>query len=171
MTATLERYARDLVERARPIGPSDRILDLGCGTGIVACMLRERLGGAANIVGLDASPILIEKARSLTPEMDWREGDLMALPFGAESFDLILCQDMLRFVPDPVGALREMRRVLSPGGRLLTSTWRPHGATLGQTLTDAGFIDIGIEEVCLSEMVANVATAIAPRTENRMEEP
>jgi ubiquinone/menaquinone biosynthesis C-methylase UbiE len=171
VTAAQECHARDLVERARPIGPSDRILDLGCGTGIVACMLRERLGGAANIVGLDASPILIEKARSLTPEMDWREGDVMALPFGAESFDLVLCQDMLRFLPDPVGALREVRRVLSPGGRLLASTWRPHGTPLGQTLAEAGFIEIGIEEVCISELVANVAMAIAPRTKKKMEEP
>src|SRR6266566_10173217 len=94
------RCAHDLVERARPIGASDRILDLGCGTGIVARVLRERLGGAANIVGLDASTAMIEKARSFEPELEWRVGDAVAMPFADASFDLVLCQEMLSFVPD-----------------------------------------------------------------------
>src|SRR6266481_2595365 len=91
--AVAERHARDLVERARPIGASDRILDLGCGTGIVARVLRERLGGAASIVGLDMSPAMIERARSIAPELDWREGNALALPFADGSFDLVLCQE------------------------------------------------------------------------------
>src|SRR5689334_20994646 len=85
--AIFEPYARDLVERARPIGPSARILDLGCGTGIVARVLRERLGGAARIVGLDVSAVMLEKARSLAPELDLREGNAQALPFADGSFD------------------------------------------------------------------------------------
>src|SRR3954452_18089059 len=93
-SAVAERYARDLVERARPIGAAERILDLGCGTGIVARVLRARLGGAATIVGVDASPPMIEKARSIEPELDWRVGNVMALPFADGSFDLVLCQAM-----------------------------------------------------------------------------
>ena len=120
-----DRYARDLVDRARPIGPSDRILDLGCGTGIVARVLRERLGGAARIVGLDASAPMIAMAKSVAPDLDFREGNAMALPFADHSFDLVLSQQMLQFVPDRLAALREARRVLAPGGRLLLSTWRP----------------------------------------------
>ncbi len=120
-----DRYARELVDRARPIGPSDRILDLGCGTGIVARVLRERLGGAARITGLDAAPPMIAMAKSVAPELDFREGNAMALPFADHSFDLILSQQMLQFVPDRALALREARRVLVPGGRLLLSTWRP----------------------------------------------
>jgi ubiquinone/menaquinone biosynthesis C-methylase UbiE len=123
--AIFDRYARELVERARPIGPSDRILDLGCGTGIVARVLRERLGGAARITGLDASPAMVEMAKSVTPDIDFREGNAMALPFGDHSFDLVVSHQMLQFVPDRALALREARRVLSPGGRLLLSTWRP----------------------------------------------
>src|SRR5947207_10766704 len=92
-SAVAERYARDLVERARPIGPSDRILDLGCGTGIVARVLRERLGGAASIVGLDASAPMLAKARAIAPEIEWREGNAAALPFPDESFDLVLSQE------------------------------------------------------------------------------
>src|SRR5882672_7258076 len=155
--AIAERCTRDLVERARPIGASDRILDLGCGTGIVARVLRERLGGAASIVGLDMNPAMIEKARSIAPELDWREGNVMALPFADGSFDVVLCQDMLSFVPDRLAALREVRRVLSLGGRLLASILLPRveqpfdGAALGQALAEAGFTDVRVETVFLNE--------------------
>ncbi len=120
-------YAGDLIERARPIGPSDRILDLGCGTGIVARMLRERLGAAAQITGVDVSAPMIAKAREVAPELDWREGNAMQLPFADRSFDLVLCQQMLQFVPDPQVALSEIRRILVPGGRLIASTWKARG--------------------------------------------
>jgi ubiquinone/menaquinone biosynthesis C-methylase UbiE len=122
--AIFGRYARDLIERARPIGPSARVLDLGCGTGIVARLLRERLGGAARISGVDANPGMIAKARALAPDLAWHEGNAMALPFADGSFDLVFCQQMLQFAPDRAQAVREMRRVLAPGGRLLVSTWR-----------------------------------------------
>jgi ubiquinone/menaquinone biosynthesis C-methylase UbiE len=174
-----ERYARDLVTRARPIGPSDRILDLGCGTGIVARVLRERLGGAARITGVDASAPMIAKAQQIAPEIEWREGNAMALPFADRSFDLVLCQQMLQFVPDRAAALREVRRVLVPGGRLLVSTWRSRdaqplhdalglaaerhlgapndkrwsldGDVLRALLVDAGFAGVEVERVGLME--------------------
>jgi ubiquinone/menaquinone biosynthesis C-methylase UbiE len=117
-------YAHALIERARPIGPADRILDLGCGTGIVARLVRERLGGGTRIAGLDISAPMIAKARALAPELEWHEGNAMKLPFEEGAFDLLLSQQMLQFVPDPAAALREARRVLVPGGRLLLSTWR-----------------------------------------------
>ncbi len=132
--AIFDRYARDLVERARPIGPSDRILDLGCGTGIVARIVRERLGGAAHLTGVDTSAPMIAVAKSLLPEAVLIEGNAMALPFADCSFDLILCQQMLQFVPDRVLALREARRVLAPGGRIMLSTWKPRAQ---QPLFDA----------------------------------
>lgn len=118
-------YAHDLVERARPFGPSDRVLDLGCGTGIVARVLRDRLGAAARIVGVDRHPDMIAKARSLAPALEWREADAAALPFGDGSFDVVLAQQVLQFVPDPSAATREIARVLAPGGRVFASTWRP----------------------------------------------
>jgi ubiquinone/menaquinone biosynthesis C-methylase UbiE len=120
-----EPWSHEIIERARPVGPSDRILDLGCGTGIVARKLRERLGGAVRITGVDASPDMIAAARSLAPELEWREANAMALPFPDASFDLVVAQQMLQFVPDPLAALREVRRVLAPGGRLVAATWRP----------------------------------------------
>lgn len=177
--AVFDRYARDLVERARPIGASDRILDLGCGTGIVARILRERLGGAANIVGVDVSAPMLEKARSVAPEIDFRQANAMELPFPDGSFDLVLCQEMLQFVPDRLAALREVRRVLTPGGRFITSTWRPRteqpffealgriaerhlgksndgrfsldGPELGRALAEAGFADIRLDTVSFTD--------------------
>src|SRR5438045_8933638 len=77
--AIFDRYARDLVERARPFGPSDRILDLGCGTGIVARVLRERLGGAARLTGVDINAGMLAKARELAPDIDWVEASAGAL--------------------------------------------------------------------------------------------
>lgn len=117
-------WATDLIERARPIGPSDRILDLGCGTGVVARLLRERLGGGARITGVDVSPDMIEMARSVAPAIDWHVGNAMQLPFADGSFDLVISQQMLQFVPDRDAAAREIRRVLAPGGRLVLATWR-----------------------------------------------
>jgi SAM-dependent methyltransferase len=178
--AIFDRYARDLIERARPIGPAARVLDLGCGTGIVARLLRERLGGAARITGLDVSAPMLAVARSIVPEIDWREGDAMALPFPDGAFELVLCQEMLQFTPDRAKAVREMRRVLAPGGRLLLSTWRSRrecplheaagqvaerhlgtpderrfalgdGDALAALLVEAGFADVRIEVVTLVE--------------------
>lgn len=126
--AVFKPYALALVEHARPIGPSDRVLDLGCGTGIVARVLRDRLGGASSLTGLDVSAPMIAKARSIVPEISWVEGTAMALPFPDRSFDLVLSQQMLQFVPDPATAAREIRRVLAPGGRLIATTWRPRNA-------------------------------------------
>lgn len=117
-------WAEEILARARPIGPSDRILDLGCGTGIVARLFGERLGGGARITGLDASAEMIAMARALAPGIDWPEGNAMNLPFADESFELVVCQQMLQFVPDPKLALREARRVLVRGGRLVLATWR-----------------------------------------------
>lgn len=118
-------WAEELLERTRPIGAADRILDLGCGTGIVARLLRARLGGGARITGVDINAEMIALARTLAPDLDWREGNAQALPFADASFELCTCQQMLQFVPDRAAALREIRRVLVPGGRLVAATWRP----------------------------------------------
>ncbi len=117
-------WAQKLIERARPIGPADRILDLGCGTGIVARTLRDRLGGAARITGVDASAEMIGAARSVAPDLDWRVGNAMELPFADASFELVISQQMLQFVTDRAAAVREIRRVLAPGGRVVLATWR-----------------------------------------------
>jgi ubiquinone/menaquinone biosynthesis C-methylase UbiE len=104
----------------------DRVLDIACGTGIVARVARERLGPGATIVGVDLSVPMLGVARRVAPDIDWREGDAGALPLrDGEQFDVVCCQQGLQFFPDKPAAVREMRRALAPGGRLAVSTWRP----------------------------------------------
>ena len=105
--------------------PIERVLDVGCGTGIVARLVRERCGPATRITGIDLNPDMIAVARSIAPEIAWHQGDALQLPFPDATFDLVLCQQGLQFFRDRAAAAREMRRVLSDGGRVALSTWRP----------------------------------------------
>lgn len=111
---------------AAALQPGERVLDVACGTGIVSRLAAERVGPAGRVVGTDVAPDMIEVARS-TPapggaEIEWREADAASLPFPDEAFDIVLCQMGLPFFEDKVAALREMRRVLAPGGRLALNT-------------------------------------------------
>ena len=108
------------------LAPGDRVLDVACGTGIVARLAWERLGGTGTVVGVDLSPAMLGVARRLAPGIDWREGDAGALPLReGERFDVVVCQQGLQFFPDRLAAARRMHRALERGGRLAVSTWRP----------------------------------------------
>jgi ubiquinone/menaquinone biosynthesis C-methylase UbiE len=118
-------FAEDLIARLNP-GAGDSLIDVACGTGIVARVARERTGPAARIVGVDASAPMLAVARDVDATIDWREGNAMALPVsGDERFSLLTCHQGLQFFPDKVAAVQEMRRVLAPGARLAIGTWRP----------------------------------------------
>lgn len=121
-------WAADLVALAAPQS-GDRVLDIACGTGVVARLAAEHAGAAGRVLGLDLNAGMIAVARSIPPSpgapTEWHEGSALALPFPDGSFDLVLCQQGLQFFPDRPAALREMHRVLRPGGRLALSVWRP----------------------------------------------
>ena len=108
------------------IRPGDRLLDVACGTGVVA-LTAARLG--AKVTGLDLTPELIAHAREnaalMEVEAQFQEGDAEALPFGDASFDVVLSQFGHMFAPRPEVVVREMLRVLKPGGRIAFSTWPP----------------------------------------------
>lgn len=107
----------------------DRVLDVGCGTGIVARRVAEQLGPEGTVVGVDINDGMLEVAERTAGasrlEAEWRRGDATDLPFSDGTFDVVLCQQVLQFVSDPSIAFREMHRVLSPGGRIAASVWRP----------------------------------------------
>ena len=106
--------------------PGDRVLDIACGTGIVARLARERLASPGTVVGVDLNPHMLAVARRLAPTIDWREGDAAALPLrDGERFDVVLCQQGCQFFADQAAAARQMHRALVEGGRLGVSTWRP----------------------------------------------
>jgi ubiquinone/menaquinone biosynthesis C-methylase UbiE len=107
------------------LGRGDRVLDIACGTGIVARLAQERLGATGRVVAVDMNPRMLAVARSVAPGIDWREGDAAALPLHAtDQFDVVLCQQGFQFFRDPAAAAREMRRALGKNGRLGLSTWR-----------------------------------------------
>lgn len=105
-----------------------RVLDVACGTGVVA-VTAARAG--ATVTGLDLTPELLALARQNAQiagvEIDFHEGDVEALPFDAESFDVVVSQFGHMFAPRPEVAIGEMLRVLRPGGTIAFSTWPVDG--------------------------------------------
>src|SRR5262245_36435694 len=97
------------------LAPGERALDVACGSGAVAARAATALGPTRLVVGLDLSPGMLAEARRLDPRGRWCQGDAAALPLRDGSFDAVFCQQGLPFVPDRVGALGEMHRVLAPG--------------------------------------------------------
>ena len=105
--------------------PGDNVLDIACGTGIVARVAKDRLMGMGRVVGVDVNPQMIAVARRLAPAIDWREGNAGGLPLAqGEEFDVLVCQQGFQFFPDRAAAVQEMRRALAPGGRVGISAWR-----------------------------------------------
>lgn len=102
------------------VGPGMRHLDVGCGAGM-ATALSVSLG--ATVSGLDASEALLEIARERTPSGDFRKGDLEALPFDDDSFDLVTGFNAFQFAGNPAQALREAGRVTRTGGTIVILTW------------------------------------------------
>jgi ubiquinone/menaquinone biosynthesis C-methylase UbiE len=128
MVPTLFRpCAGSLIQAADP-RPGERVLDVGCGTGIVARQVAARFGSGASVTGLDLSTNMLAVARAAAERegstIEWREGNAEQLPFPDSSFDLVLCQFALMFVGNKDAALTEMRRVVSENGRILVSVWQ-----------------------------------------------
>jgi len=103
--------------------PGERVLDVACGTGVVARQAAARVGAGGQVVGLDLNGDMLALARALGPAVEWRAGNAMALPFAASAFDAVVCQQGLQFFPDSGQALREARRVLVPSGRFAVAVW------------------------------------------------
>jgi len=108
-------WARDLLDRVSPTG-GESVLDIACGTGVVARLARQR-GHTGRLVGIDLNTAMLAVARENSSAVEWIEGSALDLPFDANSFDVVLCQLGLQFFPDRALALKEMVRVLKPGGR------------------------------------------------------
>jgi ubiquinone/menaquinone biosynthesis C-methylase UbiE len=120
-------WAEDLLTRV-PLQPGERVLDVACGTGIVARLATAHVGVSGHVVGVDLNRGMLDMARTQMLRagvpVEWQEGDATALPCDDATFDVVCCQQGFQFFPDKAGALREMRRVLIPGGRLALSVWR-----------------------------------------------
>ena len=115
MTAGLDMRWRRLAAAA-VVRPGNRVLDAACGTGDLA--IADHKAGAAKVTGLDFSERMLERARRKDASIDWVPGDMLALPFADATFDAATVGFGVRNVADLELALRELRRVLRPGGRL-----------------------------------------------------
>lgn len=120
--ALMQEWAPRVADAAG-IRPGDRVLDVACGTGVLTREAAARAGGGGAVTGLDLSPEMLEVAARLSPSLRWQPGSADALPFADQSFDAVVSQFGLMFFPDRVTALREMMRVLVPGGRLAVAVW------------------------------------------------
>jgi ubiquinone/menaquinone biosynthesis C-methylase UbiE len=169
--------AADLVEEAR-LRPGERVLDVACGTGIVTRLAADRVAPGGTVAGADVNPGMLALAHRLAASapvpVQWYETAAEAMPLPDGAFDIVFCQLGLMFMTDRRAALREMRRVLAPGGRAYVTTPAPtpffgvmdsafsrHGAEtaasfvrlvfslneareLDQLLHDAGFSDVRV---------------------------
>jgi demethylmenaquinone methyltransferase/2-methoxy-6-polyprenyl-1,4-benzoquinol methylase len=115
MTMGLDLRRRRLGARA-VVRPGDEVLDAACGTGDFA--VADKRAGASRVVGLDFSERMLERARRKAPGLEWVQGDLLALPFADATFDAATVGFGVRNVADLDQSLRELRRVLRPGGRV-----------------------------------------------------
>ena len=115
MTVGLDRRWRRATIQAA-VHEGDDVLDACCGTGDLAVAAWK--AGAGHVVGLDFSERMLERARRKDPAVEWVRGDLLALPFDDASFDAATVGFGVRNVVDLEAGLRELRRVLRPGGRL-----------------------------------------------------
>lgn len=114
--------------RSANLQPSDRVLDVACGTGVVARLVATDVKFKGKLVGLDVNPHMLAVARKMAeqegPAIEWHEGRVESMPFQDASFDLVFCQQALQFFADRQAALAEIYRVLTNGGRFVLSVWQ-----------------------------------------------
>ncbi len=137
LPAIFQEWTPRMAEAAR-VAPGDRVLDVACGTGVLARALVARVGPAGAVVGLDINDGMLAVARRKAPEVEWRQGPAEALPFRDAAFDAVVSQFGLMFFQDRAAAIAEMLRVLRPGGRLAVAVWD----TLERTPGYAAFVGL-----------------------------
>ncbi|MBS0319721.1 MAG: class I SAM-dependent methyltransferase [Proteobacteria bacterium] len=119
-----EPYARDLASRVAALAPAS-VLEWAAGTGVVTRHLAAQLPTATTIVATDLNPAMLEHAQSVGTQraVTWQQADAMHLPFAEATFDVVVCQFGVMFLPDKAAMFAESRRVLRPGGTLLCNVW------------------------------------------------
>ncbi|RYP87233.1 methyltransferase domain-containing protein [Nocardioides guangzhouensis] len=120
--ALFAQWAPQLVSCAR-IRAGDDVLDVACGTGVVARAVADVVGAGGRVVGVDLNPAMLEVAGARSPDLEWRIGDAEDLPYREGEFAHALCQSALFFFPDPRRAVAEMARVVRRGGTVALQTY------------------------------------------------
>ena len=106
------------------VQPGERVLDVGCGCGATSLELLARVGPQGQVVGLDVSAPMLERARQRDSAPQWVLADAASHPFET-SFDRIFSRFGVMFFPQPIRAFAHLRQQLRPGGRLAFICWQP----------------------------------------------
>ena len=133
--ALFGQWAAIVAEEAT-LQPGDRVLDLACGTGVLARAAADSVSPGGSVVGLDPAEGMLAVAGRNGSGIEWRQGLAESLPFEDASFDAVVCQFGLMFFQDPRRVLQEARRVLRPDGRAVFAVW----ASLDNTPGYAAFV-------------------------------
>jgi len=120
--ALFQQWATRLIAAAA-IRPGQRVLDVACGTGVLACSIADCVGLTRSVVGVDVNENMLAVAKRKAANIEWREARAEALPFDDNSFDAVVSQFGLAFFEDKRLALQEMKRVLRRSGRLAVAVW------------------------------------------------
>lgn len=126
--ALFGQWPQRLIEMAK-VGSGDAVLDIGCGTGVLAITAKATVGMRGTVVGVDPNEGMLAVARRLGRSIEWMAGTAEVLPFEDDTFDAALSQFAMMFFVDRIAAVHEMARVTKPNGRVVVATW----ADLDQT--------------------------------------
>ncbi len=149
--------AEDLIAAAG-LQPGEHVLDVACGTGVVARLAAQEVASSGSVTGVDINPGMIAEAKracAQLPDLKWQEADAAALPMTDGSFDVVFCQMGLQFFPAKLPALKEMRRVLRPRGRILVNTPGPTPA-LFAVIRDAVASHVGPKPAAFLDAVFSI---------------
>lgn len=120
--ALFQQWAARVLDAVQ-VEPGHRVLDVACGTGVLAREAATRVGPAGFVAGVDPDPGMLAVAERLAPSVEWRQGAAESLPYPDRRFDAVVSQFGLMFFTDRRRALREMLRVSAPGGSLAVAVW------------------------------------------------
>lgn len=122
LPALFQAWTQPIVSAAQ-ISEGERVLDVACGTGVLARAALDCVGQTGSVVGIDINEGMLSVARAKAPTIVWHKGQAEQLAFKTDSFDVVISQFGLMFFSDKVSALKEMVRVLNPRGRLVIAVW------------------------------------------------
>jgi SAM-dependent methyltransferase len=120
--ALFQQWASRVLDAAQ-IGTGQRVLDVACGTGILAREASSRVGANGHVAALDRSAGMLAVAERVAPAVEWQQGSAESLPYPDHSFDAVVSQFGLMFFTDRIKSICEMLRVLVPDGHLAVAVW------------------------------------------------